>query len=78
MEATTMQKELSRFAGKQVEIIYLDRNHRLSQRQIKILSVDSRYVHAYCMVRQAPRVFRNESILAVMPMIRLGGVRQFA
>jgi predicted DNA-binding transcriptional regulator YafY len=73
-----MQKELSRFTGRQVEIIYLDRDYRLSQRQIKILSVDSRYVHAYCMVKKAPRVFRNESILAVMPMIKPGSVRQFA
>lgn len=65
-----MRRSFERYIGRTVTIIYLDRNHRLSQRKVRVLSVDQECMTAYCYSRMAPRLFRNENILAVMPVKR--------
>ena len=62
-----MPGPFERYVGKTVDIIYLDRTNRLSQRRIRVLSADRRVLSAYCCERKAPRVFRCENVLAVMP-----------
>ncbi|WJH36251.1 hypothetical protein MJA45_00175 [Paenibacillus aurantius] len=68
-----MRETFMRFIGRTVEIIYLDRNHKLSQRKVKVLSVDRHCLTAYCYERKAPRLFRKEQVLAVMPVQSFAG-----
>ena len=63
-----MKRVFERYVGKTVDIIYLDRRNRLSERRIRVLSADHDCLTAYCYTRMAPRLFRNENILAVMPV----------
>ena len=63
-----MRRAFERYVGQTIDIIYLDRHNKLSQRRIRVLSVDSECMTAYCYVRKAPRLFRNENVLAVMPV----------
>lgn len=62
-----MRDELQRFVGETVDIIYLDRNQKLTKRRIRVLSVDRMNMTAYCYQRKAPRLFRKNNVLAVMP-----------
>ncbi|MEO3947193.1 hypothetical protein [Gorillibacterium sp. CAU 1737] len=63
-----MMTPFERYVGKNVDIIYLDRENRLTQRRIRVLSADPDGMTAYCWSRHAPRLFKNENVLAVMPV----------
>jgi predicted DNA-binding transcriptional regulator YafY len=62
-----MRRTFERYIGQTIDIIYLDRHNKLSQRRIRVLSVDAECMTAYCFIRKGPRLFRNDNILAVMP-----------
>lgn len=62
-----MFKELKRYAGRQVHIIYWDRKGAMTQRRIWIQTVDDMLLCAYCCERKAPRVFAVNRVLAVFP-----------
>jgi predicted DNA-binding transcriptional regulator YafY len=68
-----MQKELVKYMGRTVEIIYLDRNNKLTQRFIEVRAVSAGRVKAICCRQKAPRTFHIERILAVRPVIRHTG-----
>ncbi|CAG7652443.1 hypothetical protein PAESOLCIP111_06538 [Paenibacillus solanacearum] len=57
--------KFERYVGSTVEIIYMDRNKRISQRRITVVSVQDGRLRAHCLAQQAPRLFRIDSILAV-------------
>ncbi len=59
---------LEKHVGKMVEIVYVDRNGRITQRRIHIRSVRRGLVRAFCATSHAPRIFRADNILAVMPV----------
>ena len=63
-----MRRTFERYVGQTIDIIYLDRHNKLSQRRIRVLSVDVQCMTAYCFIRKAPRLFTNENVLAVMPV----------
>ncbi|MFE5319789.1 hypothetical protein ACFQ88_13865 [Paenibacillus sp. NPDC056579] len=63
-----MQKELLRYVGREVYLMYMDRNHRITKRRIRIRSVDGPKLSAYCYERLAPRVFDVSRVLAVFPV----------
>lgn len=63
-----MRSTFERYVGQTVDIIYLDRLNRLSQRRIRVLSADRQVLTAYCFKRKSPRLFRNDNVLAVMPV----------
>ncbi|GIP32630.1 hypothetical protein [Paenibacillus sp. J2TS4] len=65
--------EVSRYIGRTVEIIYLDRHNRFSQRTVVIKSAEGQRVHAYCLEQRGPRTFIIGNIMAVCP-IRVGEV----
>jgi predicted DNA-binding transcriptional regulator YafY len=56
------------YLGRNVEIIYLDRNGELSQRKIRLLSVKDGRIRAYCFKRRATRYFSVENVLAMRPV----------
>lgn len=68
-----MPATFERYVGHTVDIIYLDRGNRLTQRRISVLSADPDGLTAYCWKRHAPRLFKNENVLAVMPVKRRTG-----
>jgi predicted DNA-binding transcriptional regulator YafY len=68
-----MYSDLRRFEGRTVEMIYLDRNNAITQRTIRITSVDSGYVTAYCYMQRGPRLFKSDCVLAVMPAEQTAG-----
>lgn len=56
---------IERYIGRTVELIYLGRGNRITQRRIIVHGVSGGIVKAFCLERQAPRIFRLENILAV-------------
>lgn len=69
-----MLKELRKYVGRRVEIIYLDKKNRFTKREIEIRQVEGDYVKAYCFANKAPRLFHGERILAVHPLGRTHAV----
>ena len=61
---------MQKWVGRRVEIIYQGADGRLSQRTIRVLSVQNGVVRAYCLTTGAPRTFRIDSILACVPVRR--------
>jgi predicted DNA-binding transcriptional regulator YafY len=61
------------YIGQTIEVIYLDREGRFTQRIIMVREVEGGWVSAYCYARGAPRRFRLDHILAVraVPQPRL-------
>lgn len=48
---------MKQYIGKVVQLIYIDRNNRVSIRDVKVLSVKEGRLKAYCFTAQAPRIF---------------------
>ena len=61
---------LQKYVGQIVEIIYVDKHNKISQRLIEVRSVQGEMVKAYCLKQKAPRVFKLTNILAVWPISR--------
>lgn len=68
MEAGVMPWKLNRYEGMVIEMIYMDRCGRLTQRKIRVRSVRDDAVLAYCLEQRALRLFRLDRILAVHPL----------
>lgn len=54
-------------SGQIVEIVYLDKSGKISQRTIRIRGIREGMIRADCLTSGAPRVFRAENILAWQP-----------
>jgi hypothetical protein len=48
---------MKRYIGKVVQLIYIDRNNRVSIRDVKVLTVKEGRLKAYCFTARAPRIF---------------------
>jgi predicted DNA-binding transcriptional regulator YafY len=64
-----LEKELRKYLGSIVEIIYIDKDQQITQRLIELRSVKSGSIKAYCLQRKALRIFKIESILAIQLVI---------
>lgn len=62
---------LHRYIHQIVEIIYLDKNKKITQRKIKITGIDDGIVKAYCLMQKGPRVFAVSNILAIRPVSKI-------
>ncbi|MCS7459341.1 hypothetical protein N0M98_04245 [Paenibacillus doosanensis] len=67
-----MLKELERYAGRQAEMIYMDKSGKITRRKIFIRTIGEAKITAYCYERRAPRVFDANRILAVFPVSQAG------
>lgn len=56
-----------KYIGHTVEIVYLDRSGRLSQRRIAVNDIRGGLVRASCLTTGSPRTFRLDRILAWKP-----------
>ena len=65
-----MVSELNRYLrlGQFVEIVYQDRDGRLTQRRIRLQSIHGDQLHAFCFTRRSIRTFRIGNILALAPV----------
>ncbi|WP_053220401.1 WYL domain-containing protein [Virgibacillus senegalensis] len=63
---TTLQRAMEN--KKMVEMIYMAKNGRLSQRIVRILQIKEEQIVAYCYSRRQVRTFRLENILAIHPV----------
>jgi predicted DNA-binding transcriptional regulator YafY len=61
LEVDGMHKHI----GQIIEIIYLDRSGKFSQRKIEVLAINGGFLRAFCLENKAPRSFRIENIMAV-------------
>lgn len=61
---------MERYIGHTVEIIYQDKEGKLSQRRVKVESVKDGKLKAFCFTAGAPRVFTIANILAALPAKR--------
>jgi len=61
---------IKKYVGRIVEIIYIACDGKITQRRIRVLSVQDDIVRAYCTTSGAPRTFRVENILAVQLVVR--------
>lgn len=60
-----MPVNMEKYIGVILEMIYINRNQIITQRKVKVLSVQDNLVNAYCFLNHAPRTFRRENILAI-------------
>ncbi|WP_372490946.1 hypothetical protein [Paenibacillus mellifer] len=61
---------VKKYIGRTVEIIYVDRAGKITQRRIEVHDVRDGIVRATCLVSNAPRAFRMENILAWVPVAK--------
>jgi len=59
---------MTSWIGKRVEMIYISADGELTQRRIKVLSVEQDRIRAYCYAAAAPRIFKRSNILAMQPV----------
>lgn len=64
-----LKKDMQRYLGQVVQIIYADRQGKLTQRRVKLYAIDGDYVRAYCLEKRSVRSFILDNILAVAPFI---------
>ncbi|RXT06328.1 WYL domain-containing protein [Ammoniphilus sp. CFH 90114] len=64
-----MLVDLDRYvsSGQPLEMIYLDRQGRITQRQILPYSITGDQMKAYCLTRRAIRSFLINHILSILP-----------
>ncbi len=55
---------------KKVQIMYLDRKGKLSQRYVTVVSINQTHVICYCHLRNKRRMFNLENILVASPMCK--------
>ena len=53
--------------GQIVEIVYVDRVGKITQRKIEIKSIRDGMLRATCLISDSPRIFRMDNILAWQP-----------
>ncbi|MGG6314290.1 hypothetical protein [Paenibacillus macerans] len=63
---------VKKYIGQTVEIIYVDRAGKITQRRIEVHDVRDGLVRATCLASNAPRAFRVENILACVPVKKEG------
>ncbi|MBB6689891.1 hypothetical protein H7B90_00605 [Cohnella xylanilytica] len=59
---------IDKYVGQLINIIYVDRHGRITQRRITVYSVGGGQVRAYDHTRQGMRTFHVEGILAQEPV----------
>lgn len=59
---------MEKYIGQMVEIIYMDRAGKITQRRIEVHAVRGGLVRATCLKTKSPRAFRIDQILACIPV----------
>ncbi|QJC53840.1 hypothetical protein HGI30_21465 [Paenibacillus albicereus] len=67
---------LSKWIGRDVELIYADADGRLTRRIVRLTRVDEAWAHGFDREKRLPRTFRLDGILAAHPAGVPGGRAQ--
>jgi predicted DNA-binding transcriptional regulator YafY len=59
---------VKKYLNQTIEIVYLDRHGKLSQRRVRVVAVTDGVVRAYDFERRAPRIFKLDNIMAIQPV----------
>ncbi|GIP41933.1 hypothetical protein J45TS6_03920 [Paenibacillus sp. J45TS6] len=57
-----------KYIGRQVEIVYLDRHGKVTQRNIEIHQIRNGNIYSTCLFTGGPRTFNEENVLAYRPV----------
>lgn len=60
--------KFEKYIGKIIEIIYLDRHHKITKREVVVRSVTDDTVYATCLTAKAWRPFKIKGILSWQPV----------
>ncbi|MFU1798661.1 hypothetical protein ACM1RC_32805 [Paenibacillus azoreducens] len=60
----------NKYIGRVMEIVYLDRMGKITQRRIEVKAIRDGLVRARCLQTGSPRTFRLENILAWKPIAK--------
>lgn len=63
---------MDKYVNQIVEMIYVDRSNRFTKRKVRIFAAGDQYVRAYCYDQKGFRTFKQENILAILPVSRAG------
>jgi hypothetical protein len=55
---------MQKYIGRMVEVVYLDRHGKLTQRRIRVIGIKDGMVKAFCYDRRSLRIFNEVNILA--------------
>ncbi len=61
---------MQKYIGRVVELVYLDRHGKITQRRIRVMSVRDGKLKAYCYDQRALRIFNEANILAMQPVVK--------
>ncbi|MET3682220.1 putative DNA-binding transcriptional regulator YafY [Alkalibacillus flavidus] len=50
-----------------LELVYIDEQHRMTQRIVTIIKIDDDRLLAYCFTKRGVRSFQKDNILAIYP-----------
>lgn len=56
---------IHKWIGRRAMIIYLDQQHQVSQRVIRVRKIENGILYAYDETKRLPRAFRVERVLAM-------------
>ncbi|RAV18849.1 hypothetical protein DQG23_24275 [Paenibacillus contaminans] len=65
---------MQKYVGQVVELVYLDRRGKITQRRVEVREVAEEIVKAYCLVQRGPRIFRVANILAIQPVRKASSI----
>ena len=57
---------------KPIEMIYMSKDNRISQRTIRVIAVNDSKIKAFCYVKKQYRIFNIDNILSVAPVRKVG------
>ncbi|WP_017378936.1 hypothetical protein [Paenisporosarcina sp. TG-14] len=57
--------------GQIVNMMYMAKDRQISERNIKVIKVDGESFQAYCFLRNTKRTFKIDSVLALIPLIKM-------
>ncbi|TVX97726.1 hypothetical protein [Cohnella terricola] len=61
---------IDKYVGRVVVIVYMDKQQKISKREIRVLRIETGSVFAIDIAKNQPRRFETERILAVQPVYR--------
>ncbi|ANY71644.1 hypothetical protein BBD41_03080 [Paenibacillus ihbetae] len=58
---------MEKYIGNVIEIIYIDREGKLTHRKIKLQGIRNKLIRATCLNTNQPRIFRMDNVLSWGP-----------
>ncbi len=63
---------MKKYIGEVIELIYVDRKGKITQRKIRLQGIRNNLIRATCLNINQPRVFRMDNVLSWRPAMGAG------